>query len=272
MALGNILREARLARGLSTAQVAEATHMMIQLVEEIENEDFHRVAAPIYGKGFIRLFAEHVGVPPDDLIREYLARHVGGSRQSTGALAADHNPELNPRPPAAPAEPTPGTTPPEQPSPASNPERATGSTPAPASPAETSSFSLTAEALEADEDLFARTEQGRLRDRIAGRAGGRRRDPTGGWQTAAAKASAKLAAGGRQLRKVLMTGAQQAARLLDNPRYRLTVAGLAVLLVFGLLVLGVVRLASTLRERSESDTPPTMDYARIVPPPAPYID
>lgn len=72
MSLGEQLRNARLAKNLTASEVAAATRMMVQIVEELEREDFHRFAAPIYGKGFIRLYAEHVGLDPRPLIEEYL--------------------------------------------------------------------------------------------------------------------------------------------------------------------------------------------------------
>ena len=71
MALGEILRAAREAKGFTPSEVAEATRMMVQMVEELEREDFGRIAAPIYGKGFIRLYAEFVGVDSAPLIDEY---------------------------------------------------------------------------------------------------------------------------------------------------------------------------------------------------------
>jgi len=49
MALGQILREAREHKGLTTRQVAESTRMLVQIVEELEREDFRRIAAPFMG-------------------------------------------------------------------------------------------------------------------------------------------------------------------------------------------------------------------------------
>lgn len=77
MALGEILRDARSRKGWSTAQVAEATRMMVQIVEELEHEDFRRIAAPIYGRGFIKLYAEHVGLDPEPLIQEFIEIYTG---------------------------------------------------------------------------------------------------------------------------------------------------------------------------------------------------
>ena len=65
---GKALRAAREAKGLTTGQIAEQTHMMIQTVEGLENEDFSRIVAPIYGRGFVKLYCEAVGLDPKPLI------------------------------------------------------------------------------------------------------------------------------------------------------------------------------------------------------------
>lgn len=69
---GTILKEAREAKGLTCSQVAHDTHMLVQIVEEMEREDFHRIPAPIYGRGFVRLYAERVGLDPAPLITEFM--------------------------------------------------------------------------------------------------------------------------------------------------------------------------------------------------------
>ncbi len=72
MAIGPILREARQNKQLTTSQVAEMTRMKVQIVDDLENDDFHRIAATIYGKGFIKLFAECVNLDPEPLIADYM--------------------------------------------------------------------------------------------------------------------------------------------------------------------------------------------------------
>ena len=73
MALGEQLRNARLAMKLRPSEVAAATRMKVQIVEALEREDFSKIAAPIYGKGFIRMYAQHVGLDAKPLIDDYLA-------------------------------------------------------------------------------------------------------------------------------------------------------------------------------------------------------
>jgi cytoskeleton protein RodZ len=78
MALGEILKNARVQRGLTPSDVAENTHLMVQVVEDLEREDFRRVAAPIYGRGFIKLYAELLELDPEPLIRDFMDLYTGG--------------------------------------------------------------------------------------------------------------------------------------------------------------------------------------------------
>lgn len=80
--MGQELRKARLRRKLTVSQVAGATRIKAQIIEDLEREDFSRIAAPIYGKGFLKLYAEHVGIDPAPLIDEYMS-HFASQGQSS---------------------------------------------------------------------------------------------------------------------------------------------------------------------------------------------
>lgn len=95
MAIGPTLQEARLRKKLTTSQVAELTRVKLQIVDDLENDDFHRIAAPIYGKGFIRLIAECVGLDPAPLIADY-TRTVNGVTGDEGPAARDTSPASEP--------------------------------------------------------------------------------------------------------------------------------------------------------------------------------
>jgi cytoskeleton protein RodZ len=69
--LGETLKAAREAAGYSTSQAAEATRIKVQHIEELERNDFTRFAAPIYGKGFIKLYAEFLNLDPSPMLAEY---------------------------------------------------------------------------------------------------------------------------------------------------------------------------------------------------------
>jgi len=89
MSLGEKLKTARLAGKMTASEVAASTRMKIQIVEALEREDFAQMAAPIYAKGFIRMYAEHVGLDPKPLIDEYLTRFVP---QKTPSLVSEASP------------------------------------------------------------------------------------------------------------------------------------------------------------------------------------
>ena len=72
MSLGNTLRAAREACGLTTSELAARTHMLVQIVEGLEHEDFRRIPAPIYGRGFIKLYCEAVNLDPKPLQAEFM--------------------------------------------------------------------------------------------------------------------------------------------------------------------------------------------------------
>ncbi len=119
MALGAALRKAREARDLTASEVAAGTNMKMQIVEDLEREDFHRIAAPIYGKGFIKLYAEFVGLDPKPLIDDFsllisAEKPERATEDATGARLR-RRVHAHPIPSAAAAEPPPPPPPPTPP-------------------------------------------------------------------------------------------------------------------------------------------------------------
>ena len=114
---GETLRNAREAKGLSCSQVAAQTHMLVQIVEEMEREDFHRIPAPIYGRGFVRLFADCVGLDPVPLVREFMDIYEGRRAPTVSIREVP----TAPVPPAPEPAPEPEPTPEPEPAPAPEP-------------------------------------------------------------------------------------------------------------------------------------------------------
>jgi len=83
MALGQILREARESKGMTIAEAAEATRILFPVIEGLETEDFRRIAAPIYGRGFIKIYAEVLGLDPNPLLNDYAELQAGGGEIKT---------------------------------------------------------------------------------------------------------------------------------------------------------------------------------------------
>jgi hypothetical protein len=83
MALGEKLGNARRALKKTTSEIATATRMKVQTVDDIEREDFRRIPAAIYARGFIKLYAEYVGLDPAPLTAEYMARFATPQRKGS---------------------------------------------------------------------------------------------------------------------------------------------------------------------------------------------
>lgn len=115
---GKTLRIAREAKGYTTSQVADMTRMLVQVVEGLENENFSRIVAPIYGRGFVKLYCEAVGLDPKPLVEAFMDIYSGNREMeireretpSASALAAEPIPAAKTEPvtkpePAAKPEP-----------------------------------------------------------------------------------------------------------------------------------------------------------------------
>ena len=104
---GKTLRNARETKGYTVSQLADMTRIKSSAIEGLENEDFSMIAAPIYGRGFVKLYCEAVGLDPKPLVEEYMAI-VNGEREVAireRPVAAPQDEE--PAPPFAPEEPEP---------------------------------------------------------------------------------------------------------------------------------------------------------------------
>ncbi len=88
MEFGKDLKSAREAKGLTCSQVAEKTHLMTQVVEGLETENFKKIVAPIYGRGFVKLYCEAVGLEAKPYIDEFMRLY------SLGKTPAERAPEL----------------------------------------------------------------------------------------------------------------------------------------------------------------------------------
>ena len=74
---GKTLREAREAKGLTIEDIAKATHMMTRQIKALEEEDFSLFAAPIYGRGFVKLYCEVVGLDAEKMIAAFMEVYNG---------------------------------------------------------------------------------------------------------------------------------------------------------------------------------------------------
>lgn len=112
MAIGPTLRAARERKGYSISAVAELTNMMTRVIEDLENDNYKRIAAPIYGRGFIKLYAGLLGLDPQPLIDDYMAAVTGTPKPSSVPAPHSEPRATVPPPPSAPAMPPEAAPPP----------------------------------------------------------------------------------------------------------------------------------------------------------------
>ena len=74
--IGNSLREARLRQGLDHAQVELATKIRAKYIRALEEEEFAVLPGGTYIKGFMRSYAEFLGLDGQLYVDEYNSRHV----------------------------------------------------------------------------------------------------------------------------------------------------------------------------------------------------
>jgi len=75
--IGRVLKDARLAAGLTVDQVSAATRIRNAIVRAIEADDFAPCGGDVYARGHIRTLARAVHLDPAELLAQYDAEHGG---------------------------------------------------------------------------------------------------------------------------------------------------------------------------------------------------
>src|ERR671936_2946526 len=79
--IGNSLREARLRQGLDFPEVEQATKIRGKYLRALEDEQFTVLPAQTYVKGFLRSYAEYLGLDGQLYVDEFNSRYVVGEDQ-----------------------------------------------------------------------------------------------------------------------------------------------------------------------------------------------
>lgn len=72
--IGATLRAAREQQAITIDDAAEATKIRPSYLEALEGEAFDRLPGPTYARGFLRAYAEYLGLDPQPLIDEFSER------------------------------------------------------------------------------------------------------------------------------------------------------------------------------------------------------
>jgi cytoskeleton protein RodZ len=92
--LGEELRHKREQRGISLAEISEATRIGTRFLKAIETDNFSILPGGIFTRSFIRAYAKHVGLNEEEAIGLYLQQVAGPSaeQQEASAEATEQTP------------------------------------------------------------------------------------------------------------------------------------------------------------------------------------
>ena len=80
--VGFMLKEAREKKGLTTSQVESTIKIREKFIIAIENDEFSILPSPSYAKGFVRNYAEFLGLPIDSTMAIFRRQTLESSKLS----------------------------------------------------------------------------------------------------------------------------------------------------------------------------------------------
>jgi cytoskeleton protein RodZ len=84
MSIGAQLRTAREARGLSVGTLSQRIRVQPRILSAIEIDDSSAMPPRPFGRGFVRAYAEEVGLDPDRTVRDYFAQFPSTATLTAG--------------------------------------------------------------------------------------------------------------------------------------------------------------------------------------------
>ncbi len=74
--LGETLRRARLAKGVTIEDAERVTRIPRRYLEALESENYGILPAPVYARGFLRSYSGYLGLDPSELLPFFPVGHV----------------------------------------------------------------------------------------------------------------------------------------------------------------------------------------------------
>jgi cytoskeletal protein RodZ len=68
---GASFKKARESKGISLDRIAAETRISTRFLRAIENEEFHVLPGGIFNRGFVRTYAEKIGLDPEQAVNDY---------------------------------------------------------------------------------------------------------------------------------------------------------------------------------------------------------
>ena len=87
LSCGRYLKTARLEKGIDLEIISKETKIGLDKLDSIENDDHTRLPSEVYVKGFIRAYAQAIGVDADEAIERYVSRNRIGKQGMSNTSA-----------------------------------------------------------------------------------------------------------------------------------------------------------------------------------------
>ncbi len=82
---GEELRRERELRQIALREVSEATKISLRYLEALEVNEFGDLPGGVFNRGFVRAYAQYIGVDPEAMVNAYLLEEQGQSAADGGA-------------------------------------------------------------------------------------------------------------------------------------------------------------------------------------------
>jgi cytoskeletal protein RodZ len=69
---GEEMRRERELRAITLREISEATKISTRYLDALERNDFRPLPGGVFNKGFVRAYAQHIGVDPEAMVNAYL--------------------------------------------------------------------------------------------------------------------------------------------------------------------------------------------------------
>ncbi|HZN55879.1 MAG TPA: helix-turn-helix transcriptional regulator [Candidatus Polarisedimenticolaceae bacterium] len=87
-----MLRRERELRQISLREIAEATKISLRYLDSLEKDDFKHLPGGVFNKGFVRAYAQFIGVDPETMVTAYLEeeqrQQAEARHEAAAAIAA----------------------------------------------------------------------------------------------------------------------------------------------------------------------------------------
>ncbi|MEJ5314063.1 MULTISPECIES: RodZ domain-containing protein [Anaerolinea] len=106
LSVGERLRQNRLEKNLTLEQASQATRVRVHYLEALERDDLEALPSRVQAKGFLRLYADFLGLPVEEVLAQWEGKPLPMSAEAVPP-PTKAEPVQAPEPMPAPVEPSP---------------------------------------------------------------------------------------------------------------------------------------------------------------------